>query len=205
MSETDRDLLARCLNGDASAWEKFVEKYTSVIYSSILTVLKSCAQPPNDLDSQDIYHHILISLLEDDYKKLKQFEGRNKAKLSTWLGVVATRMTLNCVMKKSSLVTIDEQKKPMHLLPGESGNYQAHLERKERYDRVEELIRTKLKPREKLFLRLFFEKELPISEIAAIMDLSANNVYVLKNRILEKIKKLYCKKNSFFVSLLNKR
>lgn len=42
--------------------------------------------------------------------------------------------------------------------------------------------------REKLFLRLYYDDELPAEEIAKIMDMSTDTLYVFKHRILKKLR-----------------
>ena len=46
-----------------------------------------------------------------------------------------------------------------------------------------------------LFLKLFYEKELPPKEIAEMLNLAVSTVYSKKNRVREKLKKIVKKKN----------
>ena len=46
-----------------------------------------------------------------------------------------------------------------------------------------------------LFLKLYYEKELPPEEIAEILNLTVSTVYSKKNRIREKLQKIAKKKN----------
>jgi len=51
-----------------------------------------------------------------------------------------------------------------------------------------------LPPSERLFIRLYYEKELSDEEVAGILHVSINTVYSKKNRIREKIKKILSEK-----------
>jgi len=45
-----------------------------------------------------------------------------------------------------------------------------------------------LPPRDRLFMRLHFEKDLPVAQVAAAMKLSSNAAYTVKHRVIKKLK-----------------
>jgi len=53
-----------------------------------------------------------------------------------------------------------------------------------------EKMKKDLTPREQFFMRLCFERDLPPAIIASILHISENNIYQLKNRVKEKLKKM---------------
>src|SRR5438128_6590658 len=75
----DRDLIAACLAGDASAWESLVARYQRLVYSIPLK-----ARLSND-DAADIFQSVWLKL----YEKLDGL--RDHEKLSSWLITTTTR------------------------------------------------------------------------------------------------------------------
>ena len=194
MRISDKAILEQCIEGNTSAWETFLKKYSRVIYSSIYRVFKKYSHSIKEEDAKDLYHHILVSLLENDYKKLKQYQGINECSFATWLGVVSVRMTINFIKKEGrkdkSFLPMDKRLQAI----GDDGNFSGQVGNKEMFDQIRKIVVEDLKPREQLFLRLFFEKGLAFEEVARLIDMTPNSAYVLKNRVLKKIKNIYCKK-----------
>jgi RNA polymerase sigma-70 factor (ECF subfamily) len=74
-------------------------------------------------------------------------------------------------------------------LPDNHASVEEQIELSESQRAVKEAVDT-LPPSDKLFMELFYEKELPPEEIAGIMNVSVNTIYSKKNRVREKIKKI---------------
>lgn len=74
---TDPQLIARCLSGDARAWDALLERYESLIYSA----LRRAGLTPADAD--DVFQEVCLSLLNH----LESL--RDTQRLSGWLLSVA--------------------------------------------------------------------------------------------------------------------
>jgi len=199
---SEKELLKVCIQGSEDAWHAFVEKYTNLIYHTIYRTLESHNADHLFQDSSDIHNSVFSSLLDDDFKKLKQYKGKNGCKVPSWLSKVTTNFTLNYIKKQKKYKPIeddttdnvdviervsDPQQQPdEELLKKESEEMRKKL--------VKELIKD-LNAKDKLFLELSYGKKLPPGKIAEILGITVDNVYSKKNRIIEKLKKTAEKEN----------
>ncbi len=196
MSESSPDfkLLAECINSNSEAWDTFVNQYSKLVYHSINNTLKLHNSFLEQEDVEDIFNGIFLSFLEDDYKKLRQFEARHGCTLSSWIRLISIRSTIDFLRGQKHHVSIDEDHDDrsfslIETLP----DHQATAEKQMELSETDRLIREaidELPASDKLFIELHYEKELPAEEIAKIMNISVNTLYSRKNRIHEKIKKI---------------
>jgi DNA-directed RNA polymerase specialized sigma24 family protein len=50
-------------------------------------------------DTEDIYSSVFLSLIENNFKKLRQFRNKNACSLTTWLTIITSRMTIDYMRK----------------------------------------------------------------------------------------------------------
>jgi len=185
-------LAQRCAEGDESAWEEFVSTYSDCIYTSIRrTLVRYNQDPPREL-LEDVFGDTLLLLLEDGCRRLRRFEGRNGSNLSTYLWVVASRCAVDHLRKirVSPRVDLDEYSMmnaaDMRELPGED------IERRQSEDMVEKVLGG-LSSDDRLFVKLHYEQGLSTDEIAGILGVAPGTVYSRKNRVREKLQKIFRK------------
>ena len=199
---SEKELLNACIQGSKEAWDAFVEKYTKLIYHTIYRTLESHNADHLSQDSSDIHNSVFSSLLDDDFKKLKQYKGKNGCTVPSWLRKVTFNFTLNYIKKQKKYKPIEDdttdnvdviervsdpqQQSDEELLKKESEEMRKKL--------VKELIKD-LNAKDKLFLELSYGKKLPPGKIAEILGITVDNVYSKKNRIIEKLKKTAEKEN----------
>jgi RNA polymerase sigma factor (sigma-70 family) len=84
------DLLAA---GDEAAtrraWDRFLEAYHRLVLHTALRTTR------NRDTAMDGYAFVLEKLREDDFRRLRAFEGTGRAKFTTWLVVITRRMVLD--------------------------------------------------------------------------------------------------------------
>ena len=97
---SDKELLGECIQGNKEAWNAFVEKYTKLIYHTINRTFEFCNAVHLTQDSSDIHNKVFLSLIENNYKKLRQLEGKNGCAVASWLSVVTKNLTINYIKKK---------------------------------------------------------------------------------------------------------
>ena len=75
LTDVDKELLQRLLAKKSGAWNDFVDRYLSLIYHAIhhTAHLRSARLTPEDVE--DIAAEVLIQLVNNDYKALKEFKG----------------------------------------------------------------------------------------------------------------------------------
>ena len=199
---SEKELLNACIQGSKEAWDAFVEKYTKLIYHTIYRTLEYHNVDHLSQDSSDIHNSVFSSLLDDDFKKLKQYKGKNGCTVPSWLRKVTSNFTLNYIKKQKKYKPIEddttdnvdviERVSDPQQQPGEE------LLKKEFEEMRKKLVKVLVKDlnaNDKLFLELSYEEKLPPEEIAEILGVAVNNVYSKKNRIIEKLKKTAKKKN----------
>ena len=136
--------------------------------------------------------------MENNYRKLRQYEGRNGCTVSSWLIGVTTKFTLNYIKKQKQHIPIEDNTTDnVDVIERVSDPQQQpdeKLSEKESGEILKELVNG-LNTNDMLFLKLYYEKELPPEEIAEILSLTVSTVYSKKNRIREKLQKIAKKKN----------
>ncbi len=198
-SISEKELLNTCVQGNKEAWDAFVEKYTNLIYHTINKTLKTYYADHLYQNINDIHNNVFLSLMKNDYRKLRQYEGRNGCTVSSWLMIVTINLTLNSIKKtKATYIPIEDNTTDnMDVIEKVSNPQQQpdeELSERENKEVLKELIND-LNANDMLFLKLYYEEELPPEEIAEILNLTVSTVYSKKNRIREKLKKIAKKKN----------
>lgn len=191
MFADESKLLKGCLSQDKKSWDIFVKRYNRLISHAIVQTLNRYASTPENHIVDDLFHTVFLSLIEDSCKKLRQF--RWKCKLSSWLHIIAVRVTIDYLRKQLEHPSLNGEtteekslKETMtngNPLPGEL------IELKEE-KRIFEQIKNALTSRERLFVELYYSRELSPTEIAKILNTTENNIYQLKSTVREKMKKM---------------
>ena len=197
-STSEKELLNTCIQGSKEAWDAFVEQYTNLIYHTISRTLKSYSSDLYYQTATDIHNSVFLSLIENDYKKLKQFEGKNGCTVASWLMIVTSNLTLNYIKRQKKHIPLENDKSDCADVIDQVSDSQERPEEilsdNENRDILKELVKD-LNPKDILFIKLYYEEELPPEEIAEILDLTVSTVYSKKNRIREKLIKIAKKKN----------
>lgn len=187
----DRELLRLCVQGeDVQAWEAFVQKYSPVIWSTVQKTFRSHFYLFRQEDAEDLFNSVFLSLIENDFSKLKQYRGDNSCSLKTWLSVVTSRMAIDYMRRDRSrleVVSHDEDTDIIGLLADRRKSAQDALEEKEARSALEEAVNG-LEQRDRLIFRLLCQGTSP-EGIANLLGISADSVYSRKNRIIGKLKK----------------
>ena len=187
----EKRLIHDCLSQDKKAWDTFVNSYSKVISHGIFHTLKKYSAEIEDHIVEDLFHTTFLSLLENNYKKLRQF--RWNCKLSSWLHLIAARTTIDYLRKQKHTRSLDQENddnvKMADQIPNGNPLADESIEVIEEKKSLETLIKA-LKPREQFFIQLYIVQELSVPEIAKLMRITPNNVYQMKNRVIGKMKKI---------------
>jgi RNA polymerase sigma-70 factor (ECF subfamily) len=195
MSESSDDLrlLEECINGGKEAWDTFVKRYSKLIFYSINKTLKlhNCNLPQDDVD--DLFNGVFVSLLDKNYKKLRQYEGRQGCTLTSWIRLITVRHTIDFLRSQKQHVSLNDDRdrsQPLiDTVADDSESFGDRLESSQAARALKDAI-DELPASDRLFMELFYEKELPPEEIAVIMNVSINTIYSKKNRVRDKLKKI---------------
>jgi len=188
----DSDLLKSVIAGDVDGWQKFVLTYANFIYRAIG---KYC----DDYDEKmAVFLHVLEKLREDRFSRLSHFEG--KAKLSTWLTVVARRLALDFLrakygrdfrLKKIRVVSYDAVPAFLkHLADTVTPEREmAGVEKRQAREKLEQELQgalQSLSTQENLAIQLVYFKGIKIKDAGKLLEV--RSIYKFIARALEKIR-----------------
>ena len=187
----DRGLLAKCFAGDREAGEALVRRFSNLVYQAVqhTFIVKHVRYTKEDL--HDLHNIVFLRLFEEGGKKLRQYQGKNGCSLATWIRLIAVRTVLDHLRKKGvdsiafrdALIALDE----VYGLKEDECHGMALLEMAEKERLLREGIQN-LSPRDRLFMKLHFDQGLPVAEVAAAMQVSVENVYIIKHRAIQRLR-----------------
>jgi RNA polymerase sigma factor (sigma-70 family) len=194
----DRLLFAHATHdtdGLDAAWRAFVAEHTRLL----LHVARSVTSSHDD--AMDAYAFVIEQLQADDFRRLREFAGDPRSKLSTWLVVVARRLCLDLYRRRYGRVRgIDSSAQrtvrrrlqnlvgedfDVHDLPANhNGGAELALRRSELQGALDQALAT-LDAHDQLLLRLRFDDDLSAQEIAKLLGFpSPFHVYRRVNALL---------------------
>ncbi len=172
---TSSHIIEKCIEGDKPSWNTFVEKYSGLIYFTINATLKNKLSYHAQDHADDICQNVFLRLVQNDRSLLKKYNP-DKAKISTWLMVIARSVTLDFLRKGVyCLAPLDD--------------FINELEAPEIKGNVElDLPSGILSPRQKLIIKLYYEDGLDISEISEFIGIKEQSVRSTKHKALIKLR-----------------
>jgi RNA polymerase sigma factor (sigma-70 family) len=180
----DSEIIAACLQGDASAWEFLILRYQRLIYS---IPLKARLSPD---DAADVFQAVCLKL----YEKLASL--RDHEKLSSWIITTTTRESWRLSNRQRKEVQADElgedeaDEKMKQLASGTPLIDEERIAL-EQQQAVRQAVTALPERCKELVTMLFYKKEeLSYSEIARQMDMPVASIGPTRARCLEKLKKL---------------
>ena len=188
---TDLNLIQECISGEnKTAWEAFVKKYSKLIWNSIHKTFRRYAFQYTAEDSEDMYSAIFLSLVENDFKKLRQFRQENSCALSTWLAIISVRKTIDFLRRDKRHLSVDtagEDQELGNIIPDITYKADHLLERKQAEEHLKQSLAS-LSPRDGMIFDLIYNKGVSPEDAAQTLGLSTNLIYSRKHRIMEKIR-----------------
>jgi RNA polymerase sigma-70 factor, ECF subfamily len=182
----DRELLQRCLRKQPGAWNDFVDRYLSLIYHVIgyTAHLRSARVNPEDVE--DIAAEVMLQIVADDYKILRQFRG--KSSLATYLTVIARRIAVHELTRRQAVRNaITKGESRLEELPDLNDGTAAEMKGLERLDEVDQLLR-KLSGKEREIVRLFYLEGRSYEEVSTEVNVPVNTIGAVLSRAREKLR-----------------
>lgn len=187
------ELVAACVRGDPAARSQFVRQYDALVRFSIVTVLRRSGVSLGPEDMADLHQTVMASYFDDGCRRLRLYEGRNRASFATFLRVCATRQTLDYLRRRRRALASGEQwegstdESPIEQADPGSGP-EGFAAAREELDLVRRALEA-LSPRERLLVRLHFVEGLETPELARALGTTENAALVLKSRIRQKLRR----------------
>lgn len=177
----ERELVQRCINGDADAWSEFVDRYSGLIYWAIKRKLNKYDSTYIMSEAEDIYQLIFALIWE----KKSLINVRERGSISPWLVVLASHVTIDFIRKRKR--EEDYLRRDFKLVAKSQNTKEVVLEKEEKC-LLDEAIKL-LNEKEKRYIELNYLADKKHREIAEIFNTSVNSVSTIIARAKIKIKK----------------
>jgi RNA polymerase sigma-70 factor, ECF subfamily len=105
LSELDQQLLQRCLERKAGAWEDFVDRFLGLVVHVIHHTAQARSVVTSAADVDDLAAEVFLAIVQDDFAILRHFRGESS--LATYLTVVARRVVVRELLKRRSIASLD--------------------------------------------------------------------------------------------------
>jgi RNA polymerase sigma factor (sigma-70 family) len=162
------DLAALC-QGDKSAWDAFVRRYTGLIVAAVRGLARDQAE------TEDLVQDVFIRLCKDGFRLLRNYDPA-RAGLSTWLTIVA-RSTARDGLRRKHLPST-----PIDLVPEAQLSVAPHIPERLKYPP------DLLSPRQKLVLGMIYDREMDVSEIASALGIDPQTVRSTHHKAMLKLR-----------------
>jgi RNA polymerase sigma factor (sigma-70 family) len=170
-SGTPEDLTA-LLAGRAGAWERFVRRYSPVIYGAILRKLAPLGRGE---DADDVAQDVFVRLCRNDFKLLRGFDP-SRARLTTWLTVITSSTVIDHLRRQR----------------GQHDPIEEVAESRLAVDPVEpdrvKIPEGLLSPRQALVMELLYQREYEVAEAAAFLEVDPQTVRSMHHKALTKLR-----------------
>jgi len=190
--DPDRNLLLKCLFPQTEdAWEQFVRAYSRLIWSAIHRTFKASSFTYSPEDVEDIYSSLFVSLLEDDFRKLRQYQARNACSLSTWLTVVTVRKTIDHMRRQRTrprTMAFPDDASIAETIADNAENIEQALMHAQKNESLARSINS-LTSGDRQVYDLLYQRGLTPEAAARDMGTSSAAIYTRKHRLIEKLKK----------------
>jgi RNA polymerase sigma-70 factor (ECF subfamily) len=173
LESVDELLIEKTLAGSLECFDVLMQRYQRDVFA----VARGYARSSDD--ALDICQNAFLKA----YRKLGTFAGRSSFR--TWLVSIANREGLNWVRTQSRKAPATMPDAQLELLPSGDDHETALLEAERRQLVIENLH--VLNPRSRMAVILRYFREMPISEVAAVLDCSEG---VARNMLFRSVRKL---------------
>ena len=182
------ELLRRCLTRDEAAWAELFRRYRRLMLRCIIKTGARSGFRLSDEDVNDIYAELCCSLVRDNAHKLRVYDPGRGARLSSWLGLLATNAAYDHLRHMSRQPALDELDEATALPLDRPSALDALLDR-ERYVRLDALLEG-VTDKDRQFVELYYCDGLEPEEVAITMGISVKTVYSKKNKLRNKLLQL---------------
>ncbi len=191
----DLDFVQKCVNGDSQSWDEFLKDYSRLIYKYIRSVLSSKSDFSLIQDHlDDLFQEFFASLIQDDYRKLRSFKGKNNCSLASWLRQVAINFTLDYLRKTKPMLSLDTENENgsalKDVLADTSISVPELLKQEEIFRGLEDCI-GELNNQSKLLIELNINQGVRLEALKNLFKISRGAIDMQKARIMDKLRECF--------------
>lgn len=181
-ARTEQTLLEQAREGDAAGFEGLVLAHTPRAVSLAWRLVG------NRADAEEIAQEAFIRL----YRSLSTFRGESS--VATWLHRTVTRLAIDHLRREQLKRKIfffrrsDEEADPMDVLPDPGASPQDRVIARETARRLSRALE-RLSPRQRAVFVLRHQEELPLKEIASLLELEEGTVKAHLHRAVRQLRR----------------
>lgn len=162
---SDRNLVARILDGDPSAWRKFVLVHQRLVRDRVADVSWAFSRGEDDAAIDDATAEVFAALVLQNAAAFRAFQGRSS--LATYIAVLATRSATRFFARNRLVVPHDE--------PARRENHVAAATDQAHQRRIEALV-DRLPPKERSVFSLFHLQGQSFAQISQKLEMQISLV-----------------------------
>lgn len=176
LSEVDRQLLQRCLDGVPRAWQDFVDRFLGLVVHVANHTAESRGHSLDQSTRDDLVAEVFLTLISSDFAVLRRF--RHNCSLATYLTVIARRVIVRRlrVMQRNAtpagVADVTDDQPPARI---------------ENHEEVQKLL-TRLDPREAHVVRMYHLEGKSYAEISRVVGMSENSIGPVLSRARDKMR-----------------
>lgn len=170
--------LGRVRSGEKAAWDRFVENFAGLLHGVALRTLRARSANIGPEDARDVVQDVFVRLVKDDFRLLGTFDPQ-RASLSTWLTVVTRSASIDFLRRPGNArenLELDDT-----LAAPADSPFGGRLE----------LPPGLLSERQGQILRMLFDEDMDVSEVAEALRVQAQTVRSLKHQAMLRLREHY--------------
>lgn len=184
----EQALLQRCLDGDSSAWEEFLERYRPLLERAVRFTFLRCVYRIPHADVENVVQDLLARLYERNCRRLRTFQGR--CPFAAWLKSLAVRITLNTVRDEKRRGRFGGGEiEDLGLQPAADAAERCAPEEREEIRRLDAVLDS-LGPLQKTVLKMFYYDGLSYRQISASLGIPVQTLGSLITRARARLREL---------------
>ena len=173
----------RKTNSDTRSWSEFYDLYCKLVYS---VALKAGLSPT---DSEDVVQETFLKVS----KHIKKFDyDRRRGRFRNWLCLIAKQQVANHYRKTKNLPELpsfwnEDPDKPFNEIPDPTNQWDELWEEEHRNHTLHlalTRLKEKVNPKPYQIFLAHCIKGMSVAEVAQLMEVSANEVYLAKSRVM---------------------
>ena len=184
-SSTRKTLIERLCktNSDTRSWSEFYNIYWKLVYS---VALKAGLSP---VDAEDAVQETFLKVS----KHIKKFDyDRRRGRFRNWLCLIAKQQVANHYRKTKNLPELpsfwnEDPDKPFNEIPDPTNQWDEIWEEEHRNHTLHlalTRLKEKVNPKPYQIFLAHCIKGMSVAEVAQLMEVSANEVYLAKSRVM---------------------
>ena len=187
----DLEFVLQFIKGENQARDQFIKRYSRLIYNYIHHVLAAKGFKDTSGHADDIFQGFIISLMDEDCKKLRAFKAKNGASLATWIRYLAINFTRDYLRKIKPLFSLDAETEEglglKDLLVDDSPSMVEKLSKDEDTKALDDCVDL-LNNEDKYFLELNFNQKISLEIMRDFLKLTRGAIDMQKARLMKKLK-----------------